>query len=54
MKYGRAEIVVGLDPDAHVVTDCMPRVCAGISATVLGLYPVEQHAYVRQVDLRRH
>lgn len=47
-----AEIVVGLDPGAHVVTDCMPSV--GISATVLGLYPVEQHAYVRQVDLRRH
>ena len=47
-----AEIVVGLDPGAHVVTDCMPS--AGISATVLGLYPVEQHAYVRQVDLRRH
>jgi len=28
------EIVVGLDPGAHVVNDCMPD--AGTSATVLG------------------
>ena len=34
-----AEIVVGLDPGAHVVpvTDCMPS--AGTSATLLGTLP---------------
>jgi hypothetical protein len=48
-----AEIVVGLDPGAHVVTDCVPS--AGISATVLGALPSRAtRICVRQIDLRRH
>jgi len=34
-----AEIVVGLDPGAHVVTDCMPSAGIRVRATVLGALP---------------